>query len=246
MSRFSVKDKTVLITGASRGIGKAFALGFKEEGAIVYGTGSSENSISWMNESGIIGKVNNVLEQDNIKDIIEEIKTKHGKLDVLINNAGISKDIPGSGLSEKDMEDLISVNFKAVFRASQAYYKTHKTKGGNIINIASVLGLRGFALATVYSGTKGAVIQLTKACASEWTRNNFRLNAICPGFINTDMVSGMTSKESMLKEINSKIPMKRLGKPEDLVGAAIFLASDASSYITGQSIVVDGGLTEIV
>jgi 3-oxoacyl-[acyl-carrier protein] reductase len=246
MSRFSVKDKTVLITGASRGIGKAFALAFKEEGAIVYGTGSSEKSISWMKDSGIEGKVNNVLEQDNIKEIIEEIKSKNGKLDVLVNNAGISKNIPASGLSEKDMEELISVNFKAVFRSSQAFYKTHKQNGGVIINIASVLGLRGFALSSIYSGTKGAVIQLTKACASEWTRNNFRLNAICPGFIDTDMVSNMKSKESMLAEINSKIPMKRMGKPEDLVGAALFLACDASSYITGQILVVDGGLIEIV
>jgi 3-oxoacyl-[acyl-carrier protein] reductase len=245
-SLFSVKDKTILITGASRGIGKSFALGFQKEGAIVYGTGSSEKSISWMKDSGLEGRVNNVLEEDSIKLIIEEIKQKHGKLDVLINNAGISMDKPASALSEKDMSDLIDVNFKAVFRASQAYYKTHKNLGGNIINIASVLGLRGFTLSSVYSGTKGAVIQMTKACASEWTRSNFRLNAICPGFIDTDMVSNMKAKEALMEGIKTKIPMGRMGKPEELLGTAIFLASNASSYITGQILVVDGGMTEIV
>jgi 3-oxoacyl-[acyl-carrier protein] reductase len=246
MNLFDVNNKTILITGASRGIGKAFALGFKEAGSIVYGTSSNETTLAWMKDSGIEGRVNNVLKEDNIKDIIDEIKKKHGKLDVLINNAGIALDKPGSGLSEQEMEDLISVNFKAVFRSSQAYYKSHKQLGGNIINVSSVLGLRGFGLSTVYSGTKGAVIQLTKACASEWTRNNFRLNTICPGFFDTDMNQKMKGKEALMESLSTRIPMKRMGQPEELLGAAIFLASQASSYMTGQTIVVDGGMTEII
>ena len=243
---FDVTDKTILITGASRGIGKSLAEGFRDAGAIVYGTVTKPETIAWMKDSNIEGRVNNLLEEEKIKDIIAEIKTKHGKLDVLINNAGISLNKPGSHLNEKEMSDLIDINFKAVFRASQAYYKAHKQIGGNIINIASVLGLRGFTLASVYSGTKGAVIQLTLACAAEWIRSGFRLNAICPGFIDTDMVGNMKSKEALMEGIKTRIPMGRMGKPEELLGTAIFLASDASAYINAQTIVVDGGMTNIV
>jgi 3-oxoacyl-[acyl-carrier protein] reductase len=246
MDIFSVKDKTVLITGASRGIGKSYGLGFKEAGAIVYGTGTSSKSISWMKEYGIEGRVNNVLEDDQIKEIIEEIKIKHGKLDVLINNAGIAMNKPASVMSEKDMNDLIDINFKAVFRSCQAYYKTHKKIGGNIINISSVLGLRGFALSSVYSGTKGAIIQLSKACVAEWARSNFRINVICPGFIDTDMNRALKESETIMESIKKKIPMGRMGKPEELLGTAMYLSSSASSYLTGQIIVVDGGMTEVI
>lgn len=242
---FDVTGKTVLITGSSRGIGKSLALGFKEAGAIVYGTGTKESSIEWMKKAGIEGRVNDITGDDRIKDVISEIKTKHGKLDVLINNAGISSHTPASMMKEEEAQNIIEINFKGVFRACQAYYKTHKHQGGTIINISSVLGLTGFTLASVYSGTKGAVIQLTKALVAEWG-DAFKVNAICPGFIETEMTGNMQAKGNLMEAFNSKIPLKRMGKPEELLGAAIYLASDASSYMTAQVIVVDGGMTGTV
>ena len=248
-----LEGKVAIITGASRGIGKGIAEVFAQHGANVAFTYSSsvESAMALENELNALGikakgYQSNAADFNEAQTFVDAVIAEFGTVDILINNAGISLNKPGSHLSEKEMNDLIDINFKAVFRASQAYYKSHKQIGGNIINIASVLGLRGFTLATVYSGTKGAVIQLTLACAAEWIRSGFRLNAICPGFIDTDMVGNMKSKEALMEGIKSRIPMGRMGKPEELLGTAIFLASDASSYINAQTIVVDGGMTNIV
>ncbi len=246
MSFFDVRNRTILITGASRGIGKALALGFQEVGAVVYGTGSKEESIRWMSEQGIEGRVADISKKGSMDPIIEEIKSKHGKLDCLINNAGIAVNIPAVAFKEEDIYKIIDTNFVGMFRACQVYYKTHKLIGGNIINISSVLGLVGYSLSSIYSGTKGAAIQLTKSLAAEWIGNKFRVNAICPGFIDTDMNKMIKDKPQVFETVSSSIPMRRLGKPEDIVGAAIFLASDSSSYMTGQVIVIDGGLTSVM
>jgi 3-oxoacyl-[acyl-carrier protein] reductase len=242
---FDITGRTVLITGASRGIGKAMAEGFLEAGAIVYGTGSKEDSIQWMNGSGLEGRVADVSKDGTMLPIIEEIKSKHGKLDCLINNAGIAVNTPASGFKNDEIYKIIDTNFVGLFKACQAYYKTHRMIGGNIINISSVLGLVGYSLSSIYSGTKGAAIQLTKSLAAEWINNNFRVNAICPGFIDTDMNKMIKDKPSVMEKVNQGIPMKRLGDSEDLTGAAIYFASDASKYVTGQIIVVDGGLTSL-
>ena len=243
---FSVKDKTVIITGASRGIGKVFALGFRDAGAIVYGTGTKPDSISWMEKEGIHGRVLDVSKPDGIEDLFKEIKKKHGLLNCLINNAGIAWNKPASAFKEEDIQTMINTNFAGVFRMCQAYYKTHKHQGGVIVNISSILGLVGYSLSSVYCGTKGAVIQLTKALSAEWLSNGFRLNAICPGFINTEMTEMLKKKPELMKKFSENIPMKRIGDPEELVGAAIFLASNASSYMTGQIITIDGGATSII
>lgn len=240
---FNVKNKTVLVTGSTRGIGKYFAEGFKNAGAIVYGTGSSQESIKKFDGSGIKGFAADIRQPDVMTPIIESIVKEHGRLDVLVNNAGIASNKPAAFLKEDEIESIIQTNFTGVFRACTAYYKIHKKKGGNIINIASILGMRGTKLASVYSGTKGAVINMTRALAVEWIGSGYRVNAICPGFIDTDMTEMIKEKPDVLEQMTNAIPMGRLGKPEDLVGAAIFFASDASSYVTGQTIVVDGGIT---
>ncbi len=246
MNLFDLKGQTVLITGASRGIGKALALGFRDMGAIVYGTGSKESSIEWMHSENIHGRVADVSQVGTILPIIEEIKSKHEKLNCLINNAGIASNTPAVAFKEEEIYKIINTNFVGTFRACQAYYKTHKLLGGNIINISSVLGLVGYSLSSVYSGTKGAVIQLTKSLAAEWIGNNFRINAICPGFIDTDMNKMIKDKPQVFDKVANNIPMRRLGNPEDILGAAIYLASSASSYVTGQIIVIDGGLTSLL
>lgn len=246
MGIFDLTNKSILITGASRGIGKAMALEFKKAGAFVYGTGSKQDSITWMLEEGIQGRVADISKPGSMTAIIDEIKSKHGKLDCLINNAGIAVNIPASAFKEEDIYKIIDTNFVGMFRTCQAYYKSHKLIGGNIINISSVLGLVGYSLSSVYSGTKGAAIQLTRSLAAEWVNNGFRLNAICPGFIDTDMNKMIKDKPQVFESVSKGIPMKRLGNPEDIAGAAIFLASNASAYMTGQVIVIDGGLTTLL
>jgi 3-oxoacyl-[acyl-carrier protein] reductase len=243
MNFINVKDKVVVITGASRGIGKCLAEGFRDSGAKVHGTGSKPESVSWMEASGITGHSANMRNPEEIIAVLQEIHQKEGKIDVLINNAGVASNTPAKGLKEEEISKIIETNFIGLFKACQEYYKLQRKSGGNIINFASVLGLVGTPLASVYSGTKGAVISMTKALAIEWVGNGFRVNAICPGLIETDMTSMITDRPSIKEQVQSNIPMKRMGRPEDLLGAALFLASDSSSYMTGQTLVVDGGLT---
>ncbi|MDF3821577.1 SDR family NAD(P)-dependent oxidoreductase [Leptospira sp. 96542] len=243
MNLFNVEGKTVLITGASRGIGKTLALGLRDAGAIVYGAGSKPESIEWMAKEGINGVVLDVRSENQAFEVIGKIKEKHGKLNTLINNAGIATNTPASGFKEDELQNIVQTNYVGVFRNCQAYYKHHKKEGGNIINVASVLGMVGSKLASVYSGTKGAVITLSKALAIEWCNNGYRVNAICPGLIDTEMTDMIKEKEFIMKQVLAGIPMARLGKPEEILGAAIYLVSDASAYMTGQCIVIDGGLT---
>ncbi len=240
---FSFQDQVILITGAGRGIGRAFAEAFKSRGAIVYGTGSRQESADTMNGFGINGRVADATDPAAVPALIDEIVKTHGRLDCLINNSGISSDTPASFFKEDEMEKILNTNIKGVFRACQAYFKAQRKRGGTIVNVASVLGLFGFPLASIYSASKGGVIQLTRALAIEWANSNFRLNALCPGFIETDMTARMTGKADLKSKAVEGIPLKRIGKPEDLVGAALFLASPASSYMTGQTLIIDGGLT---
>lgn len=237
-------QKTVLITGATRGIGRGIALGFAAAGYQVYGTGRNLDGSEWAKEKGIILKQADVADQPAMAAIMKEIQEKHGRLDCLINNAGVASNTPASGLDEDEIAKIIDTNFKAVFQCCQSYYKMQrKSGGGNIINISSVLGIVGTSLASVYSGTKGAVISMTKALAIEWANSGFRVNAICPGFIDTDMTEMIKKREAVYQKMLDYIPLKRLGTPEDLAAPALMLASDGASYITGQIIVVDGGLT---
>ena len=238
---FDVTGKTVLVTGASRGIGRALALGFREAGAIVIGTGSRPASVEWMKDNGIVPAVANMTEPDALQSLIAETVRAHGRLDCLINNAGINANVPASATKEETMEELLAVNVKGVFRACQAYHKAQRKNGGVIINVASVGGFLGAPLNVVYSATKGAVLQLTRSLALEWAGSGFRVNALCPGIIDTEMSSRVTASEAYIKKAEALIPLCRLGQPEDMVGPALFMASDASAYMTGQLVVVDGG-----
>lgn len=240
---FSFQDKVILITGAGRGIGRAIAEAFRDRGALVYGTGSREASVEAMKEMKIEGRLADVTDPKAMPALIQDIVAKHKRIDCLINNSGVSADTPASMFKEEDIERILGTNIKGVFRSCQAYFKAQKHQGGVIVNVASILGLVGMPLASVYCASKGGVIQLTRALAIEWASYGFRLNALCPGFIGTDMTQRMTGKPELMEKVLSGIPLKRMGKPEDLAGAALFLASDASSYMTGQTLVIDGGIT---
>lgn len=238
---FDISGKAVIITGASRGIGREMALHFRDAGAIVYGTGSRPESVDWMAAEKIEGRAVNMRDAGAMEALIDEVIAQRGRLDCLINNAGVSADIPTARLEDEKIDEIIDVNFRGVFKACQTYHRKQRKKGGNIINVASVAGLVGLRMASVYSGTKAAVVNLSRALSLEWANSNFRVNAICPGFIDTDMTNAFKSRPEVLKAMTDAIPMKRLGRPEEMVGAAVFLASDASSYMTGQTIVLDGG-----
>lgn len=242
---FDLKDKVVFITGVSRGIGRALAISFVQHNAIVYGTVRNHSYFQELKNQNINPILFDVRNFESIENILREIYEKHNRLDCLINNAGISSNTPASMFKQEEVRNIIQTNFEAVFYFCQAYYrfqKKFKISKGCIINISSVLGLVGTTLASIYSGTKGAVLQLTKSLAIEWANSNIRVNAICPGFIETDMTENIQKKPDLVKKLIETIPLKRLGKPEDIVGAAIFLASDYAEYITGQCIVVDGGM----
>ncbi|MFN3604887.1 MAG: SDR family NAD(P)-dependent oxidoreductase [Leptonema sp. (in: bacteria)] len=243
---FDLTNKVVLITGANRGIGRALARGFVKHNAIVLGSIRDKSHIEELEKENIHTILLDVREFDRLEEVMSSIYEKYQKIDCLINNAGISYNKPASMLKKEEVKNIIQTNFEAVFYLCQSYYKLqkkYKVQEGNIINISSVLGFVGTILASVYSGTKGAVLQLTKSLAIEWANSNIRVNAICPGFIETDMTEHIQNKTEFTKKLIETIPLRRLGKPEDIVGAALFLASDYSKYITGQYIVVDGGMT---
>ncbi|MEQ9364797.1 MAG: SDR family oxidoreductase, partial [Leptospirales bacterium] len=211
-------------------------------GARVTGTGSRPESVQWMQAAGISPAVADLTDGDSMHAVIHGAIERHGRLDVLINNAGINRNVPASMVKADQIDELFDVNVKGLFRACQIYQKAQRKSGGGVIvNVASIAGFLGAPLNSVYSATKGAVLQLTRSLALEWAGSNFRVNALCPGVIDTEMSNRVTQSADMLEQLEATIPLKRVGRPEEMIGPAMYLASEASSYMTGQLLVVDGG-----
>ncbi|MFN3404225.1 MAG: 3-oxoacyl-[acyl-carrier-protein] reductase [Cytophagaceae bacterium] len=243
-----LQGKIVLVTGASKGIGRAIALRCAEEGANVAFT-----YLSSVEKGQALEKE---LEQKGIKakgfrsdasdfkaaeDLINGVIAEFGGLDVLVNNAGITKDGLLMRMSEEQWDDVIRINLKSVFNLTKAAIRQlMKQKSGSIINITSVVGLRGNAGQANYSASKAGIIGFTKSVALELGSRNIRSNAIAPGFIETEMTGELDEK--VIQEWKDSIPMKRAGKAEEVADAVIFLGSDLSKYISGQVIQVDGGM----
>ncbi|QKZ13100.1 3-oxoacyl-[acyl-carrier-protein] reductase [Spirosoma sp. KUDC1026] len=243
-----LKGKVALITGASRGIGRAMALKFAQEGATVAFTylSSVEKGQALEDELRAFGGEAKGYRSDAsdykaAEELINQVITDFGKLDVLINNAGITKDGLLMRMTEEQWDSVINVNLKSVFNLTKAATKSMmKARAGSIINLTSVVGIRGNAGQANYAASKAGIIGFTKSVALELGSRNIRSNAIAPGFIETEMTGEVNEKA--VEEWKQSIPMKRGGLPEDVANCAVFLASDMSAYITGQVLQVDGGM----
>ena len=243
-----VKNLNVIITGASRGIGKGIASAFAINGANVAFTYSSSfesasNLEKQLNSYGIKAKSykSDASNYNESIDLVNKISSDFDSIDVLINNAGITKDNLLMRISEKDFDDVINVNLKSVFNMTKAVQKIMlKQRKGSIINMSSVVGVKGNAGQSNYAASKAGIIGFSKSIALELGSRNIRTNVIAPGFIETEMTEKLP--EETIKQWRNGIPLKRGGTVEDVANLCLFLASDSSSYITGQVINVDGGM----
>jgi len=237
---FDLAGRTALVTGASRGIGLAIATALKNAGVTVFGTASRPESIAAMKDPGISMSAFDIRNRESVEVLMRGIIKDHGKIDCLINNAGVTSDSLASRVSEKEMHELFEINLKSVFAVCQAYY-TIQRRNGCIINISSASGIRAMPGTSFYGSVKAGVIQLTQALTIEWARKNIRVNCVSPGFIKTDMNAALRRNEKISDQIARAIPIGYIGDPDAVAGPVLFLMSDAASYITGHNIVVDGG-----
>jgi len=243
-----LENKTVLITGASRGIGRGIATVFAEHGANVVFTYSSSvdaaNALEKELQSlGVQAKgyQSNAADFDQAQELVEKVLADFSTIDVLINNAGITKDNLLMRISEEDFDKVIEVNLKSVFNLTKAVQRTMlKQRHGSIINMSSVVGVKGNAGQSNYAASKAGIVGFSKSIALELGSRNIRCNVIAPGFIETEMTAQLS--EDVVAGWRAGIPLKRGGSPTDVANACVFLASDLSSYITGQVLNVDGGM----
>ncbi|NQX91909.1 MAG: 3-oxoacyl-[acyl-carrier-protein] reductase [Flavobacteriales bacterium] len=241
-------DKVVIITGASRGIGKGIAERFAEEGATVVFTYHSSDEKARKLEEELAAKggkakgfKSDASKFDAAQQLVDDVMKEFGQIDVVINNAGITRDNLLMRMSEEHWDEIMEVNLKSCFNLTKASMRPMlKARKGSIINMSSVVGVKGNAGQANYAASKAGMIGFTKSVAAELGSRNIRCNAIAPGFIETEMTDALD--ENTVQEWRNSIPLKRGGKPEDVANLALFLASDMSGYITGQVINVDGGM----
>ncbi len=242
-----LKGKTALVTGASRGIGRAIAIEYAMQGAnvaIVYAgnEAAAEETRTVCIEQGVKAEIYkcNVADFEEVKATVAAVKQEFGTIDILVNNAGITKDGLLAMMKESDFDSVIDTNLKGAFNMIRNCCPIFiRNRGGKIINISSVSGIMGNAGQVNYSASKAGLIGLTKSVARELAARNITCNAIAPGFIGTDMTQGIATEDNPLV---ASIPLGRIGKPEEIAKTAAFLAGDGASYITGEVIRVDGGM----
>ena len=247
-----LEGKVAIVTGSNRGIGKGIAIAFAKEGCKVVVSNYKKdsegekavNEIEKLGSNAIFVKAD-VSKGNDMKDLVKKAVEKFGKLDIMVNNAGILVSGSVKELTEKDWDRQMSVNLKGAFFGTKYAVEqmVKQGKGGRIINISSIAGLVGFPGISAYCASKGGITELTREVALDCAKDGITVNAINPGVIVTDMTKGMLEDKATLKNFLENTPVGRVGKPEDIGNAAVFLALDESSFITGHNLVVDGGWT---
>ncbi len=243
-----LENKSAIITGATRGIGRGIAIEFAKQGANVAFTYSSsieaaEALVTELKAFGVAAKgyQSNAADFDAAQELAKEVLKEFGAIDILVNNAGITKDNLLMRISEDDFDKVIEVNLKSVFNLTKAVIRPMmKQRAGSIINMSSVVGLKGNAGQANYAASKAGIIGFSKSVALELGSRNVRSNVVAPGFIETEMTDKLDA--AVVQGWRDSIPLKRGGKPQDIANACVFLASDMSAYITGQTLSVDGGM----
>ena len=242
-----LKDKTSIVTGGARGIGRAMALKFAEEGSNIaicdVNAEVLEASKKEIETSGreVLAEKVDVTNLKDVQDFVQKALDKFGKIDILINNAGITRDGLLVRMTDRDWDAVLNVNLKGTFNCTKVVAKAMmKQRAGKIVNIASVIGLIGNPGQANYAASKGGIIAFTKSAAKELASRNINVNAIAPGFIETQMTAKLS--EDVKNEIKKQIPLGKWGDTGDVANVALFLVSDASAYITGQVVQVDGGM----
>ena len=242
-----LQNQIALITGTSRGIGKAIALKLGKDGATVIGTATTDEGVqsinNYLNEAGIKGKgiILNVNDTDQIRNLFTEIRKEFGEISILVNNAGITRDDLLVRMKDEKWDEVIGTNLKAIFRLSREVLRSMMmARSGRIINIASIVGSTGNAGQSNYAAAKAGILGLSKSLAREVGSRNITINCVAPGFVDTDMTRALSEKQQ--QDLLQHIPLKRLGKPEDIASAVAFLASPSAGYITGATLHVNGGM----
>jgi 2-deoxy-D-gluconate 3-dehydrogenase len=247
MKRFSLEGKTAIVTGSGVGLGQGMCVGLAEAGANIVGVDYRESSETKRRVEAVGRKFVEVKADlsttEPINGIVEKALSAFKRIDVLVNNAGIIRRADSLDFSEKDWDDVIGINLKTVFFFCQAVGRQFIKQGGGgrIINIASMLSFQGGIRVPSYTASKSGVMGITRLLANEWAKAGITVNAIAPGYMATDNTAALRADEKRSSEILSRIPAGRWGTPEDLMGTAVFLASEASSYVNGTYIAVDGG-----
>lgn len=245
---FDLQGKIAIVTGASRGLGKAIAIGLAQAGATVVITDilDTKEAVAEIKkiQDHCIGLRVDVTDKSSVDEMVKKVKDTFGKIDILVNNAGVLRSGNADELDLADWEKVINVNLTGEFLCAQAVGKQMiAQKSGKIINISSVAGLFGSVSSASYCASKAGVIMLTKTLAAEWGKHGITVNSICPGVFATDMTDAYLKDEGFNSMIKRDVPLGRYARPKELIGTVIYLSSAASDYVTGHALVVDGGWT---
>jgi len=249
LEKFSLKGKSGIVTGGGSGIGKAIAKGLVQAGAEIVIVGRNKEKLGEAADEirpfggPVIPVQADISKMEDIRSLVDRTVKEFSKIDFLFNNAGIIWRAPSEDFMEKDWDEAMNINLKGPFFLAQAVARViiSQKRKGKIINTSSLIAVQGGRRVPAYAASKGGLSQVTKSMANDWAKYNILVNAIGPGWVKTELTEPLRKDKERYAEITNRIPLGRWADPEDLVGAAIFLASDASDYITGQTIFVDGG-----